>query len=95
MGPPLGQTLVIFMLSFYELKWFEQLSLVRVRVWFRVRIEIRLEAIFLGGNCPRTVLLVFESAEHLSNFYAYFNTCHPTTYFSFDKNKVVSYRFWK
>ena len=119
MGPPLGQTLVIFILSFYELKWFEQclrefksafyrrfvddiiywvygqLSLVRVRVWFRVRIEIRLEAIFLGGNCPRTVLLVFESAEHLSNFYAYFNTCHPTTYFSFDKNKVVSYRFWK
>ena len=71
MGPPLGQTLVIFMLSFYELKWFEQclrefksafyrrfvddiiywvygqLPLVRVRVWFRVRVEIR-----AGSNFP-------------------------------------------
>ena len=30
---------------------------VRVRVWFRVsvRIKIRGEAIFLGGNCPRTL----------------------------------------
>ena len=27
---------------------------VRVMVWFRVKVRIRLGAVFLGGNCPRT-----------------------------------------
>ena len=33
------------------------------------------------------IFVLFESAEDLSNFHAYFNTCHPNMSFSFEQEK--------
>ena len=33
------------------------------------------------------IFVLFESTEHLSKFYNYFNTCHPNMSFSFEQEK--------
>ena len=40
------------------------------------------------------IFVLFESAEHLSKFHAYLNTCHPNMSFSFEQeiNDKLSFR---
>ena len=71
MGSPLGPTMANVYLSFYEMKWLEQFSNEFKPVFYRGYID--------------DIFVLFESAEHLSKFHAYLNTCHPNMSFSFEQ----------
>ena len=36
------------------------------------------------------IIVLFESAEHLSKFHAYVSTCHPNIYFSFEQETIAN-----
>ena len=71
MGSPLGPTMTNVFLSFYEMKWYEQCPNEFKPVFYR--------------RCVDDIFVLFESAEHLSKFHAYLNTCHPNMSFSFEQ----------
>ena len=73
MGSSVGPTMANVFLSFYELKWLEQCPNECKLVFYRRYVD--------------DILYLFESAEHLSKFNAYLNTCHPNKYFSFEQQK--------
>ena len=58
-------------LSFYETKWLEQCPNEFKPVFYRRYVD--------------DIFVLFESAEHLSKFHAYLNTCHLYMYFSFEQ----------
>ena len=60
-------------LSFYEMKWLEQCPKEFKPVFYRRYVD--------------DIFVLFESAEHLSKFCNYFNTCHPNMSFSFGQEK--------
>ena len=70
-GSPLGPTMGNVFLSFYEMKWLEQCPNEFKPVFYRRYID--------------DIFVLFESAEHLSKFHAYLNTCHPNMSFSFEQ----------
>ena len=70
MGSPLGHTMANVFLSFYEMKWLEQCPNELKPVFYRKYVD--------------DIFVLFESAEHLSKFHAYLNTCHPNMSFSFE-----------
>ena len=70
MGLPLGPTMANVSLWFYEMKWLEQGSNKFKPVFYRRYVHY--------------IFVLFESAEHISKFYAYLNTCHPNMSFSFE-----------
>ena len=71
MGSPLGPTMANVFLSFYETKWLEQCPSEFKPVFYRRYVD--------------DIFVLLESAEHLSKFHAYLNTCHPNTSFSFEQ----------
>ena len=71
MGLPLGPTMANVFLSFYEMKWLEQCHNEFKPVLYRRNVD--------------DIFVLFESAEHLSKFHAYLNTCHPNMSFSFEQ----------
>ena len=71
MGSSLGPTMANVSLSFYEMKQFEQFPNEFKPVFYRGYID--------------DIFVLFESAEHLSKFHAYLNTCHPNMSFSFEQ----------
>ena len=71
MGSPLGPTMANVFLSFYEIKWLEQCPKEFKPVFYRRYVD--------------DIFVLFESAEHLSKFRNYFNTCHPNMSFSFEQ----------
>ena len=71
MGSPLGPTMANVFLSFYEMKWLEQCPNEFKPVFYRRYVD--------------DIFVLFESAEHLSKFHAYLNTCHPNMSFSFEQ----------
>ena len=71
MGSPLGPTMANVFLSFYEMKWLEQCPNEFKPVFYRRYVD--------------DIFVLFESAEHLSKFRAYLNTCHPNMSFSFEQ----------
>ena len=73
MGSPLGPTMANIFLSFYEIKWLEQCPKEFKPVFYRRYVD--------------DIFVLFESAEHLSKFRNYFNTCHPNMSFSFEQEK--------
>ena len=73
MGSPLGPTMANIFLSFYEIKWLEQCPKVFKPVFYRRYFD--------------DIFVLFESAEHLSKFRNYFNTCHANMSFSFEQEK--------
>ena len=73
MGSPLGPTMANAFLSFYEVKWLEQCPKEFKPVFYRRYVD--------------DIFVLFESAEHLSQFRNYFNTCHPNMSFSFEQEK--------
>ena len=73
MGLPLGPTMANVFLSFYEIKWLEQCPKEFKPVFYRRYVD--------------DIFVLFESAEHLSKFRNYFNTCHPNMSFSFEQEK--------
>ena len=73
MGSPLGLTMANVFLSFYEIKWLEQCPKEFKPVFYRRYVD--------------DIFVLFESAEHLSKFRNYFNTCHPNMSFSFEQEK--------
>ena len=73
MGSPLGPTMANVFLSFYEIKWLEQCPKEFKPVFYRRYVD--------------DIFVLFESAEHLSKFRNYFNTCHPNMSFSFEQEK--------
>ena len=79
MGSPLGPAMTNVFLSFYEIKWLEQCSKEFKPVFYRRYVD--------------DIFVLFESAEHLSKFRNYFNTCHPNTSFSFEQKKMESCHF--
>ena len=58
------------LLSFYEMKWVEQWPNKFKPVFYRRYVD--------------DIFVLFESAEDLSKFHAYLNTCHPNMSFSFE-----------
>lgn len=62
-----------FFLWFYELKCFKQCPSEFKSVFYRRYVDVN--------------FVLFESGEHLSNFYAYLNTEHPNILFSFEQEK--------
>ena len=60
-------------LSFFEVKWLEQCPKEFKPVFYRRYFD--------------DIFVLFESAEHLSKFRDYFNTCHPNMSFSFEQEK--------
>ena len=73
MGSPLGPTMANVFLSFYEFKCLEQCPKEFKPVFYRRYVD--------------DIFVLFESAEHLSKFCDYFNTCHPNMSFPFDQEK--------
>ena len=73
MGLPLGPTIANVFLSFYEIKWLEQCPKEFKLVFYRRYVN--------------DIFVLFESAELLSKFRNYFNTCHPNMSFSFEQEK--------
>ena len=71
MGSPLCPTMTNVFLSFYEIKWLERCPNEFKPVFYR--------------RCFDDIFVLFESAEHLSKFHAYLNTCHPNMSFSFEQ----------
>ena len=71
MGSPLDPTMANVFLSFYEMKWLEQCPNEFKPVFYRRYVD--------------DIFVLFESAEHLSKFHAYLNTCHPNMSFSFEQ----------
>ena len=71
MGSPLGRTMANVFLAFYEMKWLEQCPNEFKPVFYRRYVD--------------DIFVLFESAEHLSKFHAYLNTCHPNMSFSFEQ----------
>ena len=71
MGSLLGITMANVFLSFYEMKWLEQCPNEFKPVFYRRYVD--------------DILVLFESAEHLSKFHVYLNTCHPNMSFSFEQ----------
>ena len=71
MGSPLGPTMANVFLLFYEMKWLEQCPNKFKPVFYRRYVD--------------DIFVLFESAEHLSKFHAYLNTCHPNMSFSFEQ----------
>ena len=71
MGSPLGPTMANVFLSFYEMKWHEQCPSEFKPVFYRRYVD--------------DIFVLFKSAEHLSKFHAYLNTCHPNMSFSFEQ----------
>ena len=71
MRSPLGPTMAKVVLSFYEMKWLEQCPNEFKPVFYRRYVD--------------DIFVLFESAEHLSKFHAYLNTCHPNMSFSFEQ----------
>ena len=69
----LGLTIVNVFLSFYEVKWLEQYPKEFKSFFYRRYVD--------------DIFVLFESAEHLSIFCDYFNTCHPNMSFFFEKEK--------
>ena len=69
MGSPLGPTMANVFLLFYEMKWLEQCPNEIRPVFYRRYVD--------------DIFVLFESAEHLSKFHTYLNTCHPNITFSF------------
>ena len=63
MGSPLGPAMGNVFLSFYEMKWLEQCPNEFKPVFSRRYVD--------------DIFVLFESAEHLSKFNTYLNTCHP------------------
>ena len=60
-------------MSFYKVKWLEQCPKEFKPIFYRRYVD--------------DIFVLFESAEHLSKFRDYFNTCHPNMSFSFDQAK--------
>ena len=79
MGSPLGPTMANVFLSFYEIKWPEQCPKEFKPVLYKRYVD--------------DIFVFFESAEHLSKFRNYFNTCHSNISFSFEqeKNRKLSF----
>ena len=73
MGSPRGPTMGNVFLAFYEVKWLEHCPNEFKPVFYRRYVD--------------DIFVLFESAEHLSKFRDYFNTCHPNTSFSFEQEK--------
>ena len=73
MGSPLRPTMANVFLSFYEIKSLEQCPKEFKPVFDRRYVD--------------DIFVLFESAEHLSKFRNYFNTCHPNMFFSFEQEK--------
>ena len=73
MGSPLGPTMANFFLSFYEMIWLEQCPNEFKPVFYRRYVD--------------DIFVLFKSAEHLSKFRDYFNTCHQNMSFSFEQEK--------
>ena len=71
MGSPLGPTMANIFLSFYEMKWLEQCPNEFKPVFYRRYVD--------------DIFILFESAENLSKFQTYLNTCHPNMSFSFEE----------
>ena len=71
MGSPLGPTMANVFWSFYEMKWLEQCPNEYKLVFYRRYVD--------------DIFVLFKSAEHLSKFHAYLNTCHPNMSFSFEQ----------
>ena len=71
MGSPLGPTMANVFLSFYQMKWLEQCPNEFKSVFYRRYVD--------------DIFGLFESAQHLSKFHAYLNTCHPNMSFSFEQ----------
>ena len=67
----LGPTMANVFLSLYEMKWLEQCPN-KFKPVFYIRYF-------------QDIFVLFESAEHLSKFHAYFNTRHPNMSFSFEQ----------
>ena len=68
---PLGPAMANVFLSFYKMKWLEQCPNEFKPVFYRRYVD--------------DVFDYFESAEHLSKFHAYLNTCHTNLSFSFEQ----------
>ena len=68
---PLGPTMANFFLSFYEMKWLEQCPNEFKPVFYRRYVD--------------DIFVLFQSAEHLSKFHTYLNTCHPNMSCSFEQ----------
>ena len=73
MGSPLAPTMINVFLSFFEVKWIEQCSKEFKPVFYRRYVH--------------DIFVLFESAEILSKFRDYFNTCHANMSFSFEQEK--------
>ena len=73
MRSPLGPTMANVFLSFYEIKWLEQCPKEFKSVFYRRYID--------------EIFVLFESAEHVSKFRNYFNTCHANMSFFFEQEK--------
>ena len=73
MRSSLGPTMANFLLSFCEIKWLEQCPKELKPVFYRIYVD--------------EIFVLFESAEHLSKFQNYFNTCHPNLSLSFEQEK--------
>ena len=73
MGSPLGPTMANVFLSFYEIKWLEQ-------------CPKEFKPVFYRSFVP-DIFVLFESAEHHSQFRNYFNTCHSNISFSLEQEK--------
>ena len=71
MGSPLGRTMAKVFLSFYEMKWLEQCPNEFKPVFYRRYVD--------------DIFVLFQSAEHLSKFHTYLNTCHPNMSCSFEQ----------
>ena len=79
MRSSLGPTMENIFLSFYEMKWLEQCPNEFKPVFYRRYVD--------------DIFVLFKSAEHLSKFHAYLNTCHPNMSFSFEQeiNSILSF----
>ena len=79
MGSPLGPTMANVLLSFYEMKWLEQWPNKFKPVFYRRYVD--------------DIFVLFESAEDLSKFHVYLNTCHPNMSFSFEQEVNGKFSF--
>ena len=73
MGSTLGPTMANVFLSFYEVEWLEKCPNEFKPVFYRRYVD--------------DIFVLFKSAEHLSKFRDYFNTCHQNMSFSFEQEK--------
>ena len=73
MGSPCQMTMANVLFWFYEIKWLEHSPKEFKPVFYRRYVD--------------DIFVLFESAEHLSKFRNYFNTCHPNMSFSFEQEK--------